>query len=60
MIRERHPTIHDRFTSDLKFRDLMDRLGLNVRQCAHIIADGFQNMQDLIEHYEVTGPKEFE
>ena len=38
----------------------MDRLGLNVRQRAHIIADGFQNMQDLVEYYEVTGPKEFE
>ena len=38
----------------------MDRLGLNTHQRAHIIADGFQNMQELVEHYEVTGPKEFE
>ena len=53
-------TIIERYENRLSFSDMLENLGLNQVHRARIIRDGFDSMKDLVDHYKVTGPKEFE
>ena len=39
---------------------MLENIGLNDVHRAMIIGDGFGSMKDLVDHYKVTGLKEFE
>ena len=53
-------TITQKYSNAIFFTDLLDEIGLDGIQRAKLVNDGFTTMETLVNHYKVSGPKEFE
>ena len=53
-------TITQKYSNAIFFTDLLDEIGLDGTQRAKLVNDGFTTMETLVNHYKVSGPKEFE
>lgn len=53
-------TIQARYESPVAFIAFMRTIGLNGRQQAKLVNDGFNTMKVLVDYYQATGIKEFE